>query len=118
MTNLLSNKKNIVLVAIDVAKARNDILVELPNGNRKKLKVANMEKDYQVFIEYLRSLNYPCEIGLEATANYHRNIAYHLQMAGFKVHLISALLLQERVRLYIILGIKMIQKMLKLSYTY
>ena len=63
----------------------------LPNGIRKKLKVANMAKDYQEFIKLLKSFNLPCEIGLEATANYHRNIAYQLQLAGFKVHLISAL---------------------------
>lgn len=80
MTNLLFNK-NMVLVVIHVAKARNDILVELPNGNRKKLKIANMAKDYQVFVEYLRSLDYPCKIGLEVTANYYRNIAY-LQIAS------------------------------------
>jgi len=91
MTKDLFNINNRVLVAIDVAKARNDVLVELPNGTRKKLKVANMAKDYQEFIQFLKSFDLPCEVGLEATANYHRNIAYQLQIAGFKVHLISAL---------------------------
>jgi transposase len=91
MTKLSFNMKTTVLVAIDIAKARNDVLVELPDGRRRKLKVANTAKDYQSFIDYLKSLELPCVIGLEATANYHRTIAYHLQMAGFQVQLIAAL---------------------------
>lgn len=91
MTTTPFNTKDIILVAIDVAKARNDVLILLPNGSRRKLKLANTAKEYKDFIQYLNSLGYPCEIGLEATANYHRNIAYHLQISGFKVHLISAL---------------------------
>ena len=91
MTGIILDKKEVVWVAIDVAKARNDVLVQLPNGTKKKFKLANIAKDYHDFIEYLNTLNCPCEIGLEATANYHRAIAYYLQIAGFKVHLISAL---------------------------
>jgi transposase len=86
-----NNTQNSVLVAIDIAKAQNDVLVLLPTGSRKKFKVANNMKDYQAFITYLTSLKLPCHIGLEATANYHRLLAYHLQVAGFTVHLISAL---------------------------
>lgn len=91
MTQETFNMANKVLVAIDVAKMRNDVLLQLPNGTRRKLKVVNSMKEYQAFIDLLKSFKLPCEIGLEATANYHRNIAYQLQLAGFKVHLISAL---------------------------
>lgn len=91
MTNIIINADPVVWVAIDVAKKQNDVLVELPNGRKKKFKLANQADAYKEFIAYLTSLSYRCEIGLEATANYHRPIAYHLQIAGFKVHLISAL---------------------------
>ena len=91
MTKVSFNMNNTVLVAIDVAKARNDVLVQFPNGERKKMKVSNAAKEYQSFIEYLKSFQMPCVIGFEATSNYHKTIAYHLQVAGFKVYLISAL---------------------------
>lgn len=91
MTKTIINTKQTVWVAIDVAKKQNDVLIELLNGSRKKFKVANQADAYKDFIAYLNSLDASCEIGLEATANYHRSIAYHLQIAGFKVHLISAL---------------------------
>jgi transposase len=89
MTKTSFNTTTTIFVAIDVAKARNDVLIQLPNGGQKKLKVSNMMKDYQDFVEYLKSFNAPCVIGLEATANYHRPIAYYLHQAGFKVQLVS-----------------------------
>jgi len=41
MTININNLSDAVLVAIDIAKARNDVLVQLPNGMKKKIKVAN-----------------------------------------------------------------------------
>ncbi len=38
MTVNVSSIKDAVLVAIDIAKARNDVLVQLPNGTKKSLK--------------------------------------------------------------------------------
>ncbi|HBB7077307.1 TPA: IS110 family transposase [Legionella pneumophila] len=90
MTVNVSSMKDAVLVAIDIVKARNDVLVQLPNGTKKKFKVANKMKDYKEFIDYLSSFNKPCFIAFEATSNYHRPIAYHLQKAGFTVHLVSS----------------------------
>lgn len=83
--------KDTMLVAIDVYKARHDILLQYPSGKRKKSKIANTAKDYHNFIQDLKSLGAPCIIALEATANYHRTIAYYLQTAGFTVHLVSSL---------------------------
>nr|WP_106183767.1 hypothetical protein [Legionella pneumophila] len=62
MTVNVSSIKDAVLVAIDIAKARNDVLVQLPNGTKKKFKVANKMKDYKEFIDYLSSFNKPCFI--------------------------------------------------------
>jgi len=91
MNKTTSNTNNVIWVAIDVAKAKNDVLIELPDGKRKKFKMANSLTDFKELVRYLKAFNLPCEAGLEATGNYHRPLAYHLQMAGFTVHLISSL---------------------------
>lgn len=91
MTQTILNANEIVWIAIDVAKKQNDVLIQLPNGSKKKFKLANQAESYREFIAYLKSLKCCCEIALEATANYHRPLAYYLQIAGFKVHLVSAL---------------------------
>ncbi len=91
MTQSDLNTSLVVLVAIDVAKASNEVLIELPTGQRKKLKVANAMESYQSLITLLHGFNLPCRIGLEATGNYHRPLAYHLQVAGFKIDLIASL---------------------------
>jgi len=90
MSTFISCEKDTTLVAIDVSKAHLDILISSPKG-KKKLKITNTLKDYHSLIQSLESLGYPCIVGLEATANYHRPIAYHLQTAGFTVHLVSSL---------------------------
>ncbi len=76
MTQPIMSMETRILVAIDIAKARNDVLVELPNGSRRKFKVANKFEDYQEFASYLTSLKTPCLIGFEATGNNHRPLAY------------------------------------------
>lgn len=81
MTIFFSEKTDIVFVAIDIAKAQHEVLLHFPNGAKKKLKISNTAKAYKDFIRYLQSLQLPCSIGLEATANYHKTLAYHLQAA-------------------------------------
>jgi len=91
MTHSQYSTEEVVLVAIDIAKARNDVLVSFPDDKRKKFKVANKMQDYRDFSAYLKSLNHPCLIGFEATGNYHRPLAYYLQTQGFELRLISSL---------------------------
>lgn len=90
MTTDNSTKANILWVAIDIAKASNDILVELPNGKKKTFKVVNRMEDYLQFIDYIKSFEVDCIAGFEATADYHRAFAFHLQKAGVQVKLISS----------------------------
>ena len=80
MTGLQFNRKNQVLVAVDIAKAKHDVLIELPSGQRKKVIVQNRRSDFQELSAYLKSLGFPCLIGIEPTADYHRNLAYFLQI--------------------------------------
>jgi len=91
MTHQHFNTSTTVFVAVDVAKIKHKILVLLPSGKKKKMKMANNLKDFNQLITYLKSLEMHCVIGLEATGNYHRAIAYALQKAGFTLHLISSL---------------------------
>lgn len=91
----MMKSESIVYVGIDIAKIKNDVLVELPNGTRKKMKVLNRLGDFQDFASYLKSLNARCEIGLEASGNYHRPIAYFLQKENLKVNLISSVALSR-----------------------
>jgi transposase len=91
MTQTIISTEPRVLVAIDIAKVHNDVLVELPDGSRRKFKVANKLTDYQQFVAYLINLKVPCLIGFEATGNYHRPLAYYLGKEGFSLRLISSL---------------------------
>jgi transposase len=90
MNKPIINTNQVIWIAMDIAKRKNDVLVEWPNGKQKKLKINNMYQDYREFINYLHSFNLPCIVGLEATSNYHRPIAYWLQQATFTVKLISS----------------------------
>jgi len=91
MTQSIYNMGSVVLVAIDIAKARNDVLVQFPDGAKRKFKVANKLADYQEFTSYLKSLDLPCLIGFEATGNYHRPLAYYLESEGFALRQVSSL---------------------------
>lgn len=86
--------KNGVLVAIDVSKLRNDVLIEVPGKcRRKRLTVLNSRAEHDRFIEHLTSLGKPVTAGFEATGNYHRPLAYRLLEAGFELRLVSSVAL-------------------------
>ncbi|MGA7327652.1 MAG: transposase, partial [Rhodomicrobium sp.] len=79
MTFLQCMPKDTVLVAIDVSKLRNDVLIELPGkSRRRRLTVLNSRAEHDRFVNLLRDLGLPVTIGFEATGNYHRPLAYRL----------------------------------------
>src|SRR5215213_5783519 len=83
-----------VLVAIDIAKTRNEILIEIPGQpRRRRLTVPNTRLEHDRLIALLSGLDKPVSCGFEATGNYHRPIAWRLLQAGFDVRLISSLAL-------------------------
>ena len=90
MTHKYSNMGAMVFVAIDIAKKRNTVLIQFSDNSRKKFMVANKLSEYQEFTAYLKGLNAPCMIGLEATGNYHRPLAYYLLQEGFELKLVSS----------------------------
>ncbi len=82
------------LVAIDIAKTRNEVLIELPGrSRRRRLTVLNTRADHDRLIELLRSIGGPVAAAFEATGNYHRPLAWRLLEAGFEVRLVSSIAL-------------------------
>jgi transposase len=90
MTKPMNTTMPAFLVAIDIAKRQNDVLVQHPDRRRRAFKVANTRTDLCKFSAYLKSLGAPCRVAFEPTADYHRAIAWHMIEAGFDVHLVSS----------------------------
>ena len=83
-----------VLVAIDIAKARNEVLIDIPDhGRRRRLTILNERADHDRLITLLEDLGGPVVCGFEATGNYHRPLAWRLLEAGFDVRPISSVAL-------------------------
>jgi transposase len=83
-----------ILVAIDIGKTRNEVLIEIPgHARRRRLTVLNTRADYDRLIDLLSRLGQPVTCAFEATGNYHRPLAWRLLQAGFTVRLISSLAL-------------------------
>lgn len=83
-----------VLVAIDIAKARNEVLLQIPGSpRRRRLTILNQRADHDRLIGQLNALGQPVVCGFEATGNYHRPLAWRLLEAGFDVRLISSVAL-------------------------
>jgi transposase len=86
-----STTSPVVRVAIDVAKVTHQVLVELPTGKRRSLRVANTKAEIDQLVTMLRSFEHPCEIAFEPTGDYHRPLAYVLGQAGFRLSLVSSI---------------------------
>ena len=91
MTSSSSTTSPAVRVAIDIAKLTHQVLLELPSGKRRVMRVANTKTEIDRFVETLRALDQPCEIAFEPTGDYHRPLAYVLGQAGFHLCLVSSL---------------------------
>lgn len=83
-----------ILVAIDVSKARNDVLIELPGvTRRRRLVVPNTRVEHDRFVASLQSFGAPVTAAFEATGNYHRPLAFRLLEAGVSLRLVSSVAL-------------------------
>jgi transposase len=81
-----------VLVAIDIAKLRHEVLVQAPGSkSRKRLVLLNTAIEFRRLADYLHGFKQPVRIGLEATGNYHRPLAHFLPIQGFHLELIPSL---------------------------
>ena len=94
MTKLTSTPAGAVLVAIDMSKNRQEVLIERPEGGRRRrMTVMATRQDYDGFAEQLAAIGRPIIVGFEATGNYHRTLAHRLLTAGFELRLISSVAL-------------------------
>jgi transposase len=91
MTPLSSTTSPVVRVAIDVAKLTHQVLLELPTGKRRSLRVQNTRLEIERLATLLRSLDGPCDVAFEPTGDYHRPLAYILGQAGCRLSLVSSL---------------------------
>lgn len=83
-----------VLVAIDISKARHEVLIAVPSKTRRRrLTVLNRLDDFARLSNTLLDYDRPVRIAFEATGNYHRALAYHLGTAGFDIKLVSSVAL-------------------------
>ena len=81
------------LVAIDIAKHWNVVVVQEHSGARRLFKVANSAADHDRFVTYLKRLPGRILAGLEPTGDYHRPLAYRLLSEGFDVVAVSSVAL-------------------------
>ena len=94
MTEIVIAQDAPVLVAIDIAKARHEVLIAIPGKKRRRrLTVLNALADFHRLISALTEYNRPVRAAFEATGNYHRALAYHLATAGIEVKLVSSVAL-------------------------
>ena len=91
MTPTSSTTSPAARVAIDIAKLTHQVLLELPSGRRRALRLANTKTEIERFVAELRALPCRCEIAFEPTGDYHRPLAYLLGQAGFHLSLVSSL---------------------------
>jgi transposase len=94
MTRQQLSPRDAVLVAIDVSKLRNDVLIEVPGRTRRRrLVVPNTKSEHDRFVDLLRGLDKPVIVGFEATGNYHRPLAFRLLEEGVELRLVSSVAL-------------------------
>jgi len=94
MTKRSSTPADAVLVAIDMFKHRQEVLLERPEGDRRRrMTVMATKADYDRLADDLTIIGKPVIVGFEATGNYHRTLAHRLLSAGFELRLISSVTL-------------------------
>ena len=97
MTRIEPTPSAAALVAIDVAKLSNEVLIEVPHARRRRrMTVTNTRPEHDRLVAELQALGCPVTVGLEPTGHYHRPLAWWLVQAGFDVRLISSVALARR----------------------
>ena len=65
--------------------------MKYPGGRTRTFKVANTGTEFDRFYCFLHSLDRPCRIAFESTADYHRPLAWRLHRGGHEISLASSL---------------------------
>lgn len=91
MTTDQATRTEPVLVGIDIAKNRHEVLIGIPGRKRRRrVTITNTRADFDRLTTLLLEYGSPVRVGFEATGNYHRALTYHLTQSGFGTKLISS----------------------------
>ena len=94
MTSAHHSPDEPIRVAIDIAKVKHHVLVEVPGKKRRhRLQILNDRDGHNRLVEYLEALPGTKLVAFEATGDYHRPLAQRLLTAGFELRLISSVAL-------------------------
>ena len=104
------------LVAIDIAKDWNVVLVQETSGARRSFKVANRKQDHDRLVVFLKSLPGRVVAAVEPTGDYHRPLAYRLLSEGIDVVSISSVALARVREARYGRGIRTIRRMRRSSF--
>ncbi|KAB0645006.1 IS110 family transposase [Burkholderia diffusa] len=85
MADLLEGALPLNLVAIDIARYSNAVLIESSDGKRQRFRMTNNASDFDQLLSYLQALPGNCRVALEPTGDYHRPLAHRLLTAGHEV---------------------------------
>jgi hypothetical protein len=84
MTDTIISQSQSVLVAIDISKARHELLIAVPGkARRRRLTVLNQLDDFNRLVATVAEYGHPVPVAFEATGNYHRALACHLSCSSF-----------------------------------
>jgi transposase len=73
MTDTTIAQSEPVLVAIDISKARHEVLIAVPGkARRRRLTVLNQLDDFNRLVAAVAEYGHPVRVAFEATGNYHR----------------------------------------------
>ena len=90
MADSMDITANSNLLAIDVARRSNAVLIELANGSQRRFRMTNTAQDFDRLLKFISNTSGLWRAALEPTGDYHRAIANRLLNAGVDVVLISS----------------------------
>jgi hypothetical protein len=98
LTDITITQNAPVLVAIDISKARHEVLIAIPDKKRRRrLTVLNQLDDFNRLITLLASYGRPVRVAFEARGNYHRALAY-LVLPRFSSGLFRAMFAMKEIK--------------------
>lgn len=78
------------LLAIDVARRSNAVLIELSDGKQRRFRMTNSAQDFDRLLQLIGATSGPWRAALEPTGDYHRAIAHRLLGIGVDVVIVSS----------------------------
>ncbi|WP_322021419.1 MULTISPECIES: IS110 family transposase [unclassified Burkholderia] len=76
MADLLESTLPLNLVAIDIARYSNAVLIASSDGKHQRFRMTNSAPDFDRLLSYLQALPGHCRVALEPTGDYHRPLAH------------------------------------------